>query len=132
MLDHHSPDYLKKVLDLTGGKGVDLILEMLANVNLGKDLTVLAKHGRVVVVGSRGKVELDPRDTMSREADIRGMTLMAATTDELQSAHAYIRAGLEPKTLNPIIDKELPLAHAAQAHVDVLKGDSHGKIVLMP
>jgi NADPH2:quinone reductase len=131
-LDHHAPDYLKKVMNFTGGKGVDLILEMLANVNLGKDLTVLAKQGRVVVVGSRGKVELDPRDTMSREADIRGMTLMAATNEELRSTHAYIHAGLEAKTLNPILDKELSLARAAEAHVDVLKGDSHGKIVLKP
>ena len=69
---------------------------------------------------------------MKREADIRGMTLMAATNEELRSAHAYIRAGLEAKTLVPILDKELPLAQAAQAHVDVLKGDSHGKIVLIP
>ena len=46
---------------LTGGKGVAVILEMLANVNLGRDLEVLAQNGRVVVIGSRGPVEIDPQ-----------------------------------------------------------------------
>jgi NADPH2:quinone reductase len=132
VLDHHAPDYLQKLMDLTGGRGVDLILEMLANVNLGKDLTVLAKFGRVVVIGSRGRVEIDPRDTMSRDAEIRGMTLMSATTAELTSIHAAIRAGLENGTLRPIIDHEMPLSAAAAAHVEVLQGDSHGKIALVP
>ncbi|MGV3719808.1 MAG: NADPH:quinone reductase, partial [Actinomycetota bacterium] len=51
-LDHHAPDYLQQVLALTQGNGVDVVLEMLANVNLGKDLTVLARGGRVVIIGS--------------------------------------------------------------------------------
>jgi NADPH2:quinone reductase len=132
VLDHHAPDYLQKLMDLTGGRGVDLILEMLANVNLGKDLTVLAKFGRVVVIGSRGRVEIDPRDTMGRDAEIRGMTLMNATPAELTSIHAAIRAGLEDGTLRPILDHEMPLADAPAAHVEVLEGNSHGKIVLVP
>jgi NADPH2:quinone reductase len=132
VLDHHEPDYLKKVLDLTGGSGVDLILEMLSNVNLGHDLTILAKRGRVVVIGSRGRVEIDPRDTMSRDTDIRGMSLMNASSEELARIHAGIGAGLENGTLRPILDHEMPLAQAADAHVEVLQGNSHGKIVLVP
>jgi NADPH:quinone reductase len=132
VLDHHDPDYLKKLMDLTGGRGVDLILEMLANVNLAKDLTVLARNGRVVVIGNRGTIEINPRDTMQRDADIRGMTLMNATTEELRGIHAYIYAGLENKTLRPIIDHEMPLAEAVEAHHEVLEGGSHGKIVLVP
>jgi len=131
-LDHHDANHLQKAMEITGGKGIDLILEMLANVNLGKDLTVLAKNGRVVVIGSRGTVEIDPRDTMSREADIRGMTLNAATNADLNSIHAAIRAGLENRTLNPIVDKEMPLSGAAKAHIEVLEGESHGKIALVP
>jgi NADPH2:quinone reductase len=132
VLDHHDASYVQKLMDITAGRGVDLILEMLANVNLGKDLTMLAKYGRVVVIGSRGKVEIDPRDTMGRDADVRGMTLMNATAAELQSMHAGIRAGLENKTLRPIMDKEMRLEDAAKAHVEVLQGESHGKIVLIP
>src|SRR5438067_6946880 len=51
VFDHHASDYVEQILRATDGHGVDLILEMLANVNLGKDLTMLAKHGRVVVIG---------------------------------------------------------------------------------
>jgi NADPH2:quinone reductase len=118
-------------MDLTAGRGVDLILEMLANVNLAKDLPLLAKTGRVVVIGSRGPVEINPRDTMQRDADIRGMTLMNATTPELRAMHMAIYAGLENKTLRPIIDHEMPLSQAVEAHLEVLEGNSHGKIVLV-
>src|SRR5206468_3292836 len=117
-----------KLMDLTQGRGVDLILEMLANVNLGKDLPVLARNGRVVVIGSRGPVEINPRDTMSRDADIRGMTLMNATVVDLDSIHAALGAGLENGSLRPVIDKEMPLSHAVAAHHEIMEGNSHGKI----
>jgi NADPH:quinone reductase len=132
VLDHHDAAYVEKLMDLTAGRGVDLILEMLANVNLAQDLTMLARNGRVVVVGSRGRIEIDPRDTMSRDADVRGMTLMNASPDELRGIHAAVRAGLENGTLRPIIEKTMPLADAAKAHHEVLEGNSHGKLILVP
>ncbi len=113
-----------------GGKGADVILEMLANVNLGRDLTALAKHGRVVVIGSRGTVEIDPRETMGRDAAILGMTLMNATDDEAFSIHSALVAGLANGTLNPIVGKEMPLADAPRAHHEVIEGKAYGKIVL--
>ena len=131
-LDHKDPDYLKQLMDLTGGAGVSIILEMLANVNLGKDLTVLAKKGRVIVIGSRGPVEINARDTMSRDADIRGMTLFNTTESELLSIHAALVAGLENGALRPIIGKELPLADAPKAHEAVMMPGAYGKIVLIP
>jgi NADPH2:quinone reductase len=82
VLDHGKPDYLKQLMDLTKGIGVDAIIELAAHINLGKDLTVLAKRGRVVVIGNRGPVEINARDSMSRDADIRGMSLMHATDEE--------------------------------------------------
>jgi NADPH2:quinone reductase len=132
MLNHHDADYLTKLTEATGGKGVDLILEMLSNVNLGKDLTVLARNGRVVVIGSRGKVEITPRDLMTRDADIRGVQLFNATAQELVAIHAAIGAGLENGTLRPIIGRELPLADASKAHVAVMEPGAYGKIVLTP
>jgi NADPH2:quinone reductase len=132
VLDHKSPDYLDQLKQLTDGRGVDIVLEMLANVNLAKDLTVLAKNGRVIVVGNRGAIEINPRETMGRDADIRGMTLMNATDDDLRGIHAAIVAGLESGTLRPIIGKEMPLADAPKAHVSVLEPGAYGKIVLIP
>lgn len=132
VLDHHAPDYLDQVLALTGGTGVDVVLEMLANVNLGKDLTVLAKGGRVVVIGSRGPVEINPRDTMARDAAILGMVLFNGTEKELAGIHQALVAGLANGTLNPLAGKELPLAEAAQAHEAVMQAGAFGKIVLVP
>ena len=132
-LDHSAPEYLAQLMKLTGNKGVNLILEMLANVNLGKDLTVLSPRGRVVVIGSRGPVEINPRDAMSRNADIRGMSLLYATEQEIGAIHAEIVKGLEnAKSLRPIVGKEIPLAEVASAHEEVLKPGAHGKIVLVP
>ena len=131
VLDHRAPDYLEQLKTLTGGEGVDIILEMLSNVNLGKDLDVLARGGRVVVVGSRGAVEINPRALMTRDASIHGLTLFNATPRELEGVHAAIGAGLENGTLNPVVGRELPLADAARAHEAVLEPGAYGKIVLV-
>jgi NADPH2:quinone reductase len=132
VLDHRAPDYLERAMELTGGRGVDIILEMLANVNLGKDLPLLARQGRVIVIGSRGKVEITPRDLMSRDADVRAMSLFNATEAELASIHAALGAGLANGTLTPVVGRTLPLSDTARAHVAVLEPGAHGKIVLLP
>jgi NADPH:quinone reductase len=132
VLDHRASGYEKELMDLTGGRGVDLITEMLANVNLARDLTMLAPAGRVIVIGNRGAIEINPREAMGREADIRGLTLFAATEAQLREMHAAIIAGLENGSLRPIVGQELPLAEAARAHQLVLEPGAFGKIVLLP
>jgi NADPH2:quinone reductase len=132
VLDHRAPDYLEQLTTITGGRGVDVILEMLANVNLNKDLGVLAKGGRVVVIGSRGSVEINPRLLMSRDGVVLGMSLFNASPQELASVHAALAAGLEAGTLHPVVGRELPLSEAARAHEEVLKPGAYGKIVLVP
>lgn len=132
VLNHSSGSYTDELMKLTENRGVDLILEMLANVNLGKDLTLLSKFGRVVVIGSRGKVEINPRDTMGRDASIHGMMLFNAPPDELKSIHAALYAGLENGTLKPVVGKEMRLADAPNAHVAVLEPGAYGKVILVP
>ncbi|MBP1718673.1 MAG: Alcohol dehydrogenase, zinc-binding domain protein, partial [Deltaproteobacteria bacterium] len=132
VLDHRAPDYLETALKLTRGRGVDVIVEVLANVNLGKDLTILAHGGRVVVVGSRGTVEINPREVMIREAAILGMLVANASGKEIQTIHSALTAGLENGTLRPVIGQELPLREAAQAHRKVLEPGAFGKMVLIP
>lgn len=132
VLNHHSTGYLDKISDLTCGKGVDIILEMLANVNLDKDLGVVATNGRIVVIGSRGRVEIDPRAAMGKEASILGMTLFNASEAELACMHAAFGAGLKNGTLRPIVSREIPLADAAIAHHAVIEASTLGKIVLLP
>jgi NADPH2:quinone reductase len=125
VLNHRAPKYLN-------GISADVIIEMLANVNLGKDLTALAPRGRIVVVGSRGEATIHPRYAMLNEATILGMVLFNATEQELAQAHAAIVAGLHNGTLRPVVREELPLAEASRAHQVVVEPGSYGKIVLVP
>jgi len=132
VLDHSAPSHFEEALAATGGHGYDLILEMLANVNLGRDLGILATHGRVSVVGSRGNAEITPRDMMGRDGAIVGMSLWNTPPHELISIHAALVAGLENKTLRPVIGQEIPLTEAGRAHTAIMAGSAHGKIVLIP
>lgn len=132
VLDHKSPSHFDQALSLTGGRGFDVIVEMLANVNLARDLGILAPGGRVVVIGNRGTIEINPRDAMTRDGSILGMSLWNATPDDLFSIHSALIAGLENKTLRPVIGQEIPLKDAARAHVAVLEPGAYGKIVLIP
>lgn len=132
VLDHTQPAYLDAVPGLTGGAGVNVILEMLSNVNLGQDLPLLAPNGRVVVVGSRGPVEINPRDAMEREASILGMTIRRTTPGEQAEIHAALGAGLANGTLRPVVGQAMPLGEAARAHILIMSGGAYGKIVLEP
>jgi NADPH2:quinone reductase len=130
VFDHRASDHFEQIMKATSGRGVDVIVELVANVNLAKDLTILKKSGRVVIIGSRGRVEVDPRDAMQRDADIRGMVLPNTPPEELASIHAALVAGLENETLRPVIGKEFPLVDAARAHRLVMESGALGKIVL--
>jgi NADPH2:quinone reductase len=132
VLDHRAEGYLERALELTGGRGFDVIVEMLANVNLDRDLNLLARGGRVVVVGNRGTIEINPRALMARDADVRGMSLLNAPVEELGGIHSALVAGLEAGTLRPVVGREFPLAEAARAHAAVLEPGAYGKIVLVP
>lgn len=132
VLDHTQSNLGEQIMKLTEGRGADLILEMLANKNLSKDLSLLSKNGRVIVVGNRGTIEINPRDAMTRDASIIGMTLLNVNEADMASIHAALVAGLEGGVLRPVIGRELPLAQAAHAHEAVLEPGSYGKIALIP
>jgi NADPH2:quinone reductase len=136
-LDHSASGYLDQVLSLTSGRGVDVILEMLSNVNLGNDLNVLARGGRVAAIGNRGPgnqgtVSVNPRALMSRDATILGISLGNASERELASMHAALASGLAHGSLRPVIRQEYALAEAAKAHHEVIESRAYGKIVLIP
>ena len=132
VVDHGAGDAREELRSLTGGRGFDLIVEMLANVNLGDDLTLLAPRGRVVVVGSRGQVTIDPRDLMERDGDVLAMRLPNASTEERAAIDATIGAGLAAGIIRPVIAETLPLDQAAEAHRLVMGAAHRGKVVLEP
>ncbi|MGE0820940.1 MAG: NADPH:quinone reductase [Candidatus Binatia bacterium] len=137
VLDHRAPNYLHEVLTLTNGRGADVVMEMLANVNLGNDLSIVAPGGRIVVIGNRGQnnqgtVEINPRAAMMKDASIIGMSLVNVPPPDMEKIHAALIAGLESGTLRPVIGKEVPLAEAPRAHHEVIESTAYGKIVLIP
>ena len=132
VFDHRSAGYIEEAVAATEGRGFDVILEMLANVNLSQDLKALSMGGRVVVIGSRGAVEIDPRDTMARDASIVGMSLFNLPDADRAVVHAALVAGLANGTLRPVIGRELPLSAAPESHMAVMSPGARGKIVLLP
>lgn len=127
VVDHSQPDHYDEIMELTGGRGVDIIIEMAAHLNLARDLPTLASKGRVVIVGNRGTIEINPRDTMARDAAILGMALWSSSAQELASIHAGLVTGLSNGTLRPVIGRELKLEEAAKAHEAVLEGGRMGR-----
>lgn len=132
VFDHSQDDYLVAIKDATGGHGVDVIIEMLANVNLQKDFDVLAMFGRICVVGNRGSLDFNPRVIMGKDAAVTGMALFNAPRKAFDEIHAAVFDGLSNGYLDPIISQHFPLADAAKAHHEVIEGKSLGKIVLVP
>ena len=131
VLNHRDAGYLETLKNLTEGRGPDVILENLANVNLDNDLTALAFGGRIVIVGNRGRIEIDPRKVMSKDAAIVGMALWNTTPADWSRAYRSIEAGLAAGTLAPLVSVELPLAEAARSHELILEPGAKGKIVLI-
>jgi NADPH:quinone reductase len=132
VLDHTRAGYLDEIAALTGGQGVNVVLEMLANVNLQKDLNVIAMGGRIAVIGNRGTTEINARTAMNRNAAIVGVALFNTTPAQLVGLHAALVEGLANGSLRPVVAMELPLAEAARSHEAVMEPGHHGKIVLIP
>jgi NADPH2:quinone reductase len=132
VLDHTRAGYLDEIANLTGGQGVNVVLEMLANVNLQKDLGVVAMGGRIAVIGNRGTTEINARSAMNRNAAILGVALFNTTPAQLVGLHAALVEGLANGTLRPIVAMELPLGQASRSHEAVMEPGHHGKIVLIP
>ncbi|HTH13724.1 MAG TPA: NADPH:quinone reductase [Spirochaetia bacterium] len=132
VFDHRTEGYRDQILEATGDRGVDVILEMAAHVNLGHDLKLVAPGGRIVVIGSRGDVTVTPRDLMSRRAEVLGVMLWQITEAEAAEIRKELAKGLADGGLSPVVGRELPLAQASEAHRLVLEPGAYGKIVLFP
>ncbi|KAM9349296.1 quinone oxidoreductase-like [Symphorus nematophorus] len=129
--NHREEGYTDKIMEATGGRGIDVIVEMLSNVNLSKDLQMLAYGGRVTIVGARGPIEINPRDTMAKESSIIGVALFSATPEENKECAALLFAGMEAGWLRPVVGPKYPLDKAAQAHHDIIESPgAAGKMVL--
>jgi len=134
--NHRDADYQDKIVEATQGKGVDIILEMLANVNLAADMEKLvARFGRIVIIGNRGSIEVNPRHLMGKNSSVTGMALMNATSEEFVEIWAAIDAGLRNGSLSPVISSysfSLDEAPAAHEHIIERPSGTVGKVVIRP
>jgi len=130
VFNHNHKSYEKKMVDHLGA-GFDVIIEHLANINLGHDLQMLKENARVMVVGCRGAVNINPRHLMLPEASIRGVALGTSLPHEWTEMGAAIVAGIEAGWVNPVINKEYTMDEVQQVHYDIVhsKG-AKGKLVL--
>ncbi|XP_068949450.1 quinone oxidoreductase-like isoform X1 [Petaurus breviceps papuanus] len=132
VFNHREPDYVDKIKEYVGENGVNVIIEMLSNINLHNDLQLLSYRGRVIIVGSRGPIEINPRDTMKKETSIIGVSLYSSPKDDFLQSLAALLAGIETGWLQPVVGPSYPLEHAAQAHEDIIKSQgAYGKMILL-
>ncbi len=132
VFDHTDEDHFGHIREFTGGRGVNVIIEMLANVNLERDFECLAMFGRITVVGNRGSIQFTPRLAMTKDATIYGMSLFNSPQSQRDEIHTAIFEGLSVGSIDPIVSRTFPLAEAAQSHHDVIENKALGKIVLVP
>jgi len=129
VFNHNHKSYEKKMVDHIGC--FDVIIEHLANINLGHDVQMLKEKARVMVVGCRGGVNINPRHLMMPEASITGVALGTTSPQEWARMGAAIVAGIESGWVNPVINKEYAMDEVQQVHYDIIhsKG-AKGKLVL--
>ena len=132
--DHHAEGYLDEILAATQGRGVDVVIDMAAQANLMKDAKVAAVRGRIVIVGSRGSLDFDPRALMKADLypdlDVRGMGVNNLHPDELDLVMHALSAALQGG-MRVIVARSFPLEEAADAHRAVAERGKDGKIVLV-
>ena len=132
VFDHTDEDHFGDVHDFADDKGVDVIIEMLANVNLERDFEALAMYGRIVIVGNRGSLQFTPRQAMTKDATLFGMSLFNSDQKDRDEIHSAIFDGLAAGFLKPVVREAIPLADAPRAHTDIINSKAFGKIILTP
>lgn len=131
-----SGDFAKVALEVTDGRGVDVILDLVGGSYLGRHQECLAVLGRHVIVGLVGgaKAELDLARVLSRRQSILGLVMRTRPlADKIRVVERFRRdffGWLEAGLLDPLVDTVLPFAEAARAHERLEANSSFGKLVL--
>ena len=130
VFNHYEEGYLEKVKEAAGERGIDLIIESIADKNLKKDLNLVRNKGRVVIVGGAADIPINPLDVFLREIVVKGVFIYSITKEELFETRHALYAGAKAGWLCPYIWKEFPLEKAVDAHVLLGSGGTCGKIIL--
>lgn len=135
-INYKTQDFVQEIKTLTGGKGVDVVLDMVAGDYIGRDLSCLADDGRVVIIAQLGgsKATINTADLMRRRLTVTGSTLrprpVAFKGAIAQALRQRVWPLLEQGAIKPIIHATLPLEQAAKGHAMMEAGEQVGKIIL--
>ena len=135
-VDYKTEDFVKVIMDLTGGKGVDVVLDMVGGDYTARNIQLLAMEGRSVQIATLhgAKVEINLAQIMMKRLTLTGSPLRARTVEQKGAVAKAVRENvwpwLESGKVKPVIFKTLPLMQAADAH-RLMESSAHiGKIVL--
>lgn len=135
-IDYKAADFVEEVAKITGGKGVDMVLDMVAGDYVARNLKCLAEDGRHVTIAVQGGVraEINMAQVMSRRLTLTGSTLRPRSDDFKTALVTEVRQNVWPLVgegqLRPVMDQTFPLPEAAAAHARMEAGAHIGKIVL--
>lgn len=129
-LDHIQNKNDQAILSATNGQGPDVIIEMLANQNLETDMEIANKGARLVILGSRGTIQIDPRHTMTKGLAILGMSAINLDAAETATAYDALTKLVNEGEIFPLVGDVLPLEQAMLAHEQILTKKGNGKLVL--
>lgn len=131
VMNHITEDNKEELLKITGEEGPDVIIEMLANANLDIDMQVIGKHGRIIIIGSRGTIEVNPRNLMTSEAIVTGMTFRYPTQTEMREMQYGVNALLEIGAIQPLIGNAFTLDEPIEAYKSLMESTGNGRTIFV-
>lgn len=139
IVNRHHRDYVSQLQQLAAPGGFDTILEVVANENMVQDFELAACNGRILLIGNRGEVKINPNDIIGKELQVIGVSVYHFTPEEEAEAATGIAKLFSAasssirKYVRPVISETYTLEEAAQAHVDVMehhKRGATGKLII--
>ena len=137
VINYRDEDFVERVKAATGGKGADVILDIIGAKYLQRNVDALAVNGRLVVIGLQGgrKAELNLGALLSKRASVTATSLRARPVSEKASIVAAVREHVWPLIeggrVRPVVDRSIPMAEAAEAHRVIEAGEHIGKVILV-
>ncbi len=135
-INYRTEDFSARALEITGRKGVDVVLDMVAGEYVAREIACLAEDGRIVFIAVQGgvKAQIDAGAVLRKRLTITGSTLRPRPVAFKAAIAASLRAKvwplLEQRQVVPVIQQVFPAAQAAQAHAAMEQGDHVGKLML--
>ncbi|WP_338684921.1 NAD(P)H-quinone oxidoreductase [Streptomyces acidiscabies] len=137
LINYREQDFVAEVRAATGGAGADVILDNMGAKYLDRNVQALAVNGRLAIIGMQGgvKAELNIGTLLAKRAAVSATSLRARPLEEKAAIVAAVREHVWPLVseghVQPVVDREIPMAEAAEAH-RVVEGSGHvGKVLLV-